>query len=247
MNQLVARAVRIPHRQSAQSPRIARAAGKHLIVEDDTAARKISNEKIGIIRDLAATAKAVLGCAGRSGVIGKIHAIVGEFRDLGGKIEAAPRVHFHRRGIDRIQPVPHLERGRDADPADPLNLARRKITTDHVEPLAQELQNRIRCRKLIRAGMPCPQLACEIHQHEIAAPAPDLQSQRQHPIRFSATGVSGLPTLPRWGSPFTTSSSASSLRKITETVCGDSRVLRAISAEAIAPCRWIRDSISRSL
>ena len=76
---------------------------------------------------------------------------------------------------------------------------------------------------------------------------PILRPKKNAPSGHRRIGTEGCPTLPRTGSPLTSRPSASSSRMITDTVCADNPVARAISA--LASAVWRRTSVrtSRSL
>ena len=76
---------------------------------------------------------------------------------------------------------------------------------------------------------------------------PILMPIENAPSGFSAIGTEGWPTLPRVGSSFTTSASASRRAMMICTVCGVSRVSRAMSAFETLPFRRIACSTTRSL
>ena len=60
-------------------------------------------------------------------------------------------------------------------------------------------------------------------------------------------GIDGWPILPRKGSPRSSNPSCSKARMITDTVCADRPVIRAISVFAKALCWRTKDSTNRSL
>ena len=70
---------------------------------------------------------------------------------------------------------------------------------------------------------------------------PTLSPRKNAASGTSRIGTEGWPTLPRTGSPLAISPSSSSTRMMTETVCADSPVARAIPALAMGP--WRRRSV----
>ncbi len=70
---------------------------------------------------------------------------------------------------------------------------------------------------------------------------PIFSPRKYAPFLASRMGVLGWPTFPRTGSPRLISSSFSRPRMITETVCAERPLIRAISAFAVGP--WLLRSV----
>jgi hypothetical protein len=75
---------------------------------------------------------------------------------------------------------------------------------------------------------------------------PTFTPTKNAPSGSSDSGTIGWPTLPRCGTPRRSSRSASRWRMMTETVCAESPVIRAISDFASGPWRRTRLSTRRS-
>ena len=76
---------------------------------------------------------------------------------------------------------------------------------------------------------------------------PIFSPRKNAPSGFRCIGTEGWPIRPRTGSPRNNSPSCSSARMITETVCAESPVIRAMSDFASPPCWRTKDSTNRSL
>ena len=76
---------------------------------------------------------------------------------------------------------------------------------------------------------------------------PIFRPRKKAPSGLSAIGIDGWPILPRTGSCRSSRPSSSSSRMMTETVCAESLVMRAISVLARLPCWRTSDSTRRSL
>ena len=76
---------------------------------------------------------------------------------------------------------------------------------------------------------------------------PIFSPKKKAPSAASDIGTEGWPILPRTGSPRSSSPSSSRPRMMTETVCAERPVIRAMSDFASAPCWRTRLRTSRSL
>ncbi len=235
------------HRHGAERARIAGAPRIERVVQHHAAADERPDEEIDEIGEFWSAAKSQFCAAGRRSVIldeDRKRESMGEIAD---QIGAKPCIKIFGWRTHFLDPVPQFKGEGNAKPGDAVAPGRFQRGCEGVDAVDGEAADFVRHRPAIGDVPPLANRAQKIHQNDFRAAPPDLEAEGENPVGGKAHRHGRLADTA--AHPFALRDEAvfSSARMMTETVCAESPVRRAMSARASAPCLRTSARTSRSL